>query len=60
MKIMMERSGSSFWKEINYIQGLVPWSHELKDIRVILFIAPIDFHNPDQEIIYDLSKFYED
>jgi len=60
MKIMMERSGSSLWNEIIYIQGLVPWSHELKDMRVILFIAPIDFDNPDIEILYDLNQFDED
>ena len=60
MKIMMERGGSTFWNDVEYIQGQVSWSHKLCDFRIIVFIAPIDKENPEKEIIYDLGKFEDD
>lgn len=56
----MERAGSSFWDNIEYIQGQVSWSHKLCDMRIIIFIAPINKENPEKEIIYDLNKFEDD
>ncbi len=60
MKIMMERSGSPFWKRLHLIQVCVNSKRGLADTKIVDYYAPVQEDDPSQEINYSFRHFPPD